>query len=67
MNKVLSAIKEASISVDSLIKDVAVNDGGDLDLTELKTDIEHLKNQITIIEKYLDPFVIEELDTMKPD
>ena len=67
MNKVLSAVKEASISVACLLDDVAVNDGGNLNLTELKTDIEHLQNQITIIENYLDPFVVEELDTIKEE
>ena len=65
MNKVLSATKEASISVARLLEKVAVNNTSDLNLTELKTDIEHLQNQITIIENYLEPFVIEELDTMK--
>tara|TARA_R100000908_G_C3682083_1_gene100210 strand:- start:175 stop:387 length:213 start_codon:yes stop_codon:yes gene_type:complete len=65
MNKVLSATKEASISVACLLEEVAVNNSSELDLTELKTDIEHLQNQITIIENYLEPFVIEELDTMK--
>tara|TARA_E500000331_G_C17008173_1_gene605157 strand:+ start:420 stop:692 length:273 start_codon:yes stop_codon:yes gene_type:complete len=64
MNKVLSAIKEASISVACLLEDVAVNDSSDLNLTELKTDIENIQNQITIIENYLDPFVVEELDTI---
>tara|TARA_X000001388_G_scaffold66447_1_gene53263 strand:+ start:422 stop:634 length:213 start_codon:yes stop_codon:yes gene_type:complete len=67
MNKVLSAIKEASISVACLLEDVAVNDSSDLNLTELKTDIENIQNQITIIENYLDPFVVEELDTIKEE
>ena len=57
MNKALSAIQEASISVACLLEDVAVNDSSDLNLTELKTDIEHLQDQITIIENYLEPFV----------
>ena len=57
MNKVLSAIKEASISVACLLDDVAVNDSSDLNLNELQKDIEHLQDQITIIENYLEPFV----------
>jgi len=65
MNKVLSAIKEASISVACLLDDVAVNKSDELDLAELTKDIENLQNQITIIENYLEPFVIEELDTLK--
>lgn len=57
MNKALSAIQEASISVACLLEDVAVNDSSDLNLTELQKDIEHLQDQITIIENYLEPFV----------
>ena len=43
MEKLLEAVKEASISVT------------------------HLQDQITIIKKYLDPFTVEELDTIKED
>lgn len=57
MNKLLEAVKEASISVACLLDDVAVNDSSDLNLTELQKDIEHLQDQITIIENYLEPFV----------
>ena len=67
MNKLLEAVKEASISVACLLDDVAVNNSSELDLTELKTDIENIQNQITIIENYLEPFVVEELDAMKED
>ena len=67
MNKLLEAVKEASISVACLLDDVAVNDSSDLNLNELQKDIEHLQDQITIIENYLEPLVIEELDTMKKE
>jgi len=67
MNKLLEAVKEASISVACLLDDVAVNNSSELDLTELKTDIENIQNQITIIENYLEPFVVAELDAMKED
>jgi len=67
MNKLLEAVKEASISVACLLDDVAVNNSSELDLTELKTDIENIQNQITIIENYLEPFVVEELDAMKEE
>ena len=57
MNKVLSAIKEASISVACLLDDVAVDKDDilncELDLNELQKDIEHLQDQITIIENNL--------------
>ena len=61
MKKLLKAVKEGSISVACLLDDVAVNNSEELNLTELQKDIEHLQDQITIIENYLDPFVIEEL------
>ena len=67
MNKLLDAVKEASISVACLLVDVAVNNSSELDLTELKTDIENIQNQITIIENYLEPFVVAELDAMKEE
>ena len=58
MNKLLEAVKEASISVACLLDDVAVNKDDilncELDLNELQKDIEHLQNQITIIENSLD-------------
>ena len=67
MNKLLEAVKEASISVACLLDDVAVNNSSELDLTELKTDIENIQNQITIIENYLEPFVVAELDAIKEE
>ncbi len=50
MSKVLKAVKEASISVACLLDDVAVNESSELNLSELQKDIEHIQNQITIIE-----------------
>ena len=56
MNKLLEALKEASISVACLLDDV--------EDTRLVKDLEHIQNQITIIENYLDPFTVAELDEM---
>lgn len=42
VNRVLEATKEASIAISSLLDDVS--------LDFLKQDLEHLQNQITIIE-----------------
>tara|TARA_Y100000310_G_scaffold313319_1_gene361539 strand:- start:183 stop:371 length:189 start_codon:yes stop_codon:yes gene_type:complete len=56
MHKVLKAIREASISVACLLDDV--------EDTRLVKDLEHIQNQITIIENYLDPFTVAELDEM---
>ena len=65
MNKLLKAVKEASISVACLLDDIAVDENNDIIIFELQKDIEHLQDQITIIENELDPFVVEELDSIK--
>ena len=54
MNKLLEVVKEASISVACLLDDIAVNNSLELNLNELQKDIEHLQNQITIIENELE-------------
>ena len=58
MDKVLEAVKEASISIACCLDDVD-------DVTQ--KDLEHIQNQITIIENYLDPFVVTELNGMKKE
>ena len=67
MNKLLEAVKEASISVACLLDDVSVEQSADIELYELQKDIEHIQNKITIIENYLDPFVIAELDIIRKE
>ena len=67
MNKLLEAVKEASISIACLLDDVLVNKSNELDLAELTKDIENIQNQITIIENYLEPFVVAELDAIKEE
>tara|TARA_R100000353_G_scaffold160438_1_gene120123 strand:+ start:1981 stop:2202 length:222 start_codon:yes stop_codon:yes gene_type:complete len=64
MDELIKAVKEASISVACLLDDIAVNNSEELNLTELQKDIEHLQDQITIIENELDPFVVAELEGM---
>ena len=59
MSKLAKAVKEASISVACLLDDVAVdeddilNNKYEIDFNELKKDIKHLQDQITIIENHL--------------
>ena len=53
MNKLLEAVREASISVACLLDDVSVEQSVDIELYELQKDIEHIQNKITIIENCL--------------
>ena len=68
-DKVLEAVREASISIACLMDDcdfVQVNHHP-MKILVLEKDIEHIQDQITIIENYLDPFVVAELEEMKED
>ena len=68
-DKVLEAVREASISIACLMGDcdfVQVNHHP-MKILVLQKDIEHIQDQITIIENYLDPFVVAELEEMKED
>jgi len=66
MSKVLEAVKEASISVALLLDDVSVDEkvavlkdddlNCELDLNVLQKDIEHLQDQITIIENNIEKY-----------
>ena len=67
MDKLLEAVKEASISVACLLDDIAEDENNDIKVFEIEKDIKHLQNQITIIENYLDPFVVEELNHIKQE
>ena len=53
-NETYKAVKEASISVACLLDDVAVNKSSELNLSELQKDVEHLQDEITIIENYFE-------------
>ena len=66
-DKVLEAVREASISIACLMDDcvfVQIN-RQPIKILVLEKDIEHIQNQLTIIENYLDPFVVAELEEMK--
>tara|TARA_R100000353_G_scaffold148960_1_gene107370 strand:+ start:350 stop:544 length:195 start_codon:yes stop_codon:yes gene_type:complete len=62
MSKLLEAVKEASISVACLLDDIAVDENNDIKIFELQKDIEHLQDQITIIENNIEKyrFTLEE-------
>jgi len=54
MSKAIKAVKEASISVACLLDDIAVDENNDINIFELEKDIEHIQDQITIIENYFE-------------
>jgi hypothetical protein len=58
MDKVLEAVREASISTACCLDEVG-------DVTQ--QDLEHIQKQITIIENYLEPFTIEELENIRKE
>ena len=66
-DKVLEAVREASISIACLMDDcdfVQIN-RQPMKILVLEKDIYHIQHQLTIIENYLDPFVVAELEEMK--
>jgi hypothetical protein len=54
MSNVLKAVKEASISVACLLDDIAVDENNDINIFEIEKDIEHIQDQITIIENHFE-------------
>ena len=54
MSKAIKAVKEASISVACLLDDIALDENNDINIFELEKDIEHIQDQITIIENYFE-------------
>jgi len=67
MDKILEAIREASISVACLLNDIEADENNDIKLFEIEKDIEYIQDQITIIENFLEPFTVEELQTIRED
>ena len=67
MDKVLEAIKEASTSVASLLNDIAEDENNDIKVFEIEKDIKYIKDQITIVENFLEPFTLAELQTIKEE
>ena len=57
MSRVLKAVKEASISVACLLDDIAVDENNDINIFEIEKDIEHIQDQIIIIENYFEELV----------
>ena len=54
MSKAIEALRKASISIATLLDEHCDN--------PLKKDLEHIQKQITILENFLDPFTVAELE-----
>ena len=63
MSEALLALKEAKRVLNNLIAQYPI---GHTDRRfELNKNLKHIKNQIAILEKFLDPFTVSELEEME--
>mgnify|MGYP003150142080 CR=1 FL=1 len=65
--KAEQALEEASISVACLLDDIGVIESSELNLSELQKDIEHIQDQITILENHRAMFDLQEQGWQKMD
>ena len=62
MSVILKALNEASLSVACVLDDIAVDENNDIKLWELQKDIEHIQDQITILENFINISTIKSLN-----
>ena len=55
--KIKDVLDEASISVACILDDIAVDEINNIKISELQKDVEHIQDQITILENYYRDFV----------
>ena len=63
MNETLIALQEAKRILNNLLAQYPV--GNTTRRYELNNDLNRIKQQITLIEKFLDPFTVAELEEME--
>ena len=63
MSEVLQALKETKEIVDRLLSQYPI--GSTTRRIELNNDLKRIKDQITIIESFLEPFTVAELENME--
>tara|TARA_R100000231_G_scaffold8661_1_gene11350 strand:+ start:207 stop:398 length:192 start_codon:yes stop_codon:yes gene_type:complete len=63
MSEVLQALKETKEIVDRLLGQYPI--GSTSRRIELNNDLKRIKDQITIIESFLEPFTVAELENME--
>ena len=65
MSEVLQALKETKEIVDRLLSQYPI--GSTSRRIELNNDLKRIKDQITIIESFLEPFTVAELENMEKE
>ena len=65
MSEVLQALKETKEIVDHLLRQYPI--GSTNRRIELNNDLKRIKDQITIIESFLEPFTVAELENMEKE
>jgi len=65
MSEVLQALKETKEIVDRLLSQYSI--GSTTRRIELNNDLKRIKDQITIIESFLEPFTVAELENMEKE
>ena len=65
MSEVLLALKEAKEIVDRLLAQYPT--GSTARRIELNNDLKHIQDQITIVESFLEPFTVAELENMEKE
>jgi len=65
MSEVLQALKEAKEIVDRLLDQYPI--GSTSRRIELNNDLKRIKDQITIIKSFLEPFTVAELENMEKE
>ena len=65
MSEVLQALKETKEIVDRLLSQYPI--GSTSRRIEPNNDLKHIKDQITIIESFLEPFTVAELENMEKE
>ena len=65
MSEVLQALKEAKEIVDRLLIQYPI--GSTTRRIELNNDLKRIKDQITIVESFLEPFTVAELENMEKE
>ena len=65
MSEVLLALKEAKETINRLLAQYPI--GSTTRRIELNNDLKRIKDQITIIESFLEPFTVAELENMEKE